>query len=101
MIEADAILLRQALRTIVDPCWHDNEAYTRGALSNWNPLANDGDAFYLAFANEMSVDMYGCIIGYDEDSQYEFNNFNGDIANVRRAITEVAALIQRNKEAQQ
>lgn len=61
----------------------------------WNPFEDDGDALRLAFALEMSVDMYGCIIGYSEDSQYEFENTTGDLANVRRAIVEVAAYLAR------
>lgn len=64
-------------------------------LHGWNPLADDGDALRLAFALEMSVDMYGCVIGYSEDSQYEFENTTGDLANVRRAIVEAAAYLAR------
>lgn len=64
-------------------------------LSRWNPLVDDGDAFKLSFDLEMSVDMYGCVIGHSEDSQYEFENTTGDISNVRRAIVEVAAYIAK------
>lgn len=64
-------------------------------LHGWNPLADDGDALRLAFTLEMGVDMYGCIIGHSEDSQYEFENTTGDLANVRRAIVEVAAYLAK------
>jgi len=77
---------------------HNVPAGSRPGLTGlvaWKPLRDDGDALRLAFTLEMSVDMYGCIIGYSEDSQYEFENTTGDLANVRRAIVEVAAYLAR------
>lgn len=69
----------------------------------WNPLTDDGDALRLAFALGMSVDAGGCIIDFvvpdvDDDEMetqesIEFDNHDGDIGNLRRAIVRAAAHI--------
>ncbi len=63
----------------------------------WNPLTDAGDALRLAFELGMTVDMGAMIIvfGDDPSSELEFDNHDGNIANVRRAIVRAAAEIGR------
>lgn len=60
----------------------------------WNPLNRNGDALELAFALGMCVDTGSCMITFgDDDSVIEFENVDGDIAKLRRAIVTAAAEI--------
>lgn len=64
----------------------------------WNPLTDDGDALRLAFKIGMSIDMSAMIIGLGPNGEYgelEFENIDGTLEEVRRAIVRAAAAIGR------
>lgn len=66
---------------------------------NWNPLADDGDAFRLASMLGMSVDLGSCIIEFGDDNGLEWDGSDGDICHARRAIVRAAAEIHVTSQA--
>ena len=104
----DRELLELAAKAYLDKSWHGNEAYMRGFMSTWNPLADDGDALRLAVKLGMVIDArytqqeafrYNRVTFWSTPSRGEHISFEDvemePLAATRRAIVRAAAEIGR------
>ncbi|MNN47411.1 hypothetical protein D3C76_1051290 [compost metagenome] len=70
--------------------WEEEGDY----VDDWDPLGNDGDALRLAFKLGFSIDLSAMIISLGPVGEYgalEFENLDGSLDEVRRAIVCAAA----------
>lgn len=106
MTDRELLELAAKAAGMIGPDWCGNVAYMDGVLSNWNPLADDGDALRLAVKLCFRVD----ILPWAVDA-YEWNKrphddggiradecLNDLSAATRRAIVRAAAEIGRRMQ---